>query len=45
MTRARRSDGVSRQAGSAACAAFTAASTVPGSAKTTCFVTWPVAGL
>src|SRR5438094_2181053 len=43
--RARRSGGVSRQAGNAAVAALTAASTMPASAYTTRFVTWPVAGL
>src|SRR6266850_1162496 len=45
MTRARRSTGVSRQAGNAAAADFAAASTRLESAKTTFFVTWPVAGL
>ena len=45
MTRARRSTGVSRQAGNAAAAACTAASTSAASEKTTFFVTRPVAGL
>src|SRR5882672_1703317 len=45
MTRARRSGGVSRHSGKAAAAAFTAESTMPASAYTTRFVTWPVAGL
>jgi hypothetical protein len=45
MTRARRSGGVSRQAGAAALAAFTAASTIDASENTTRLVTCPVAGL
>ena len=35
---------VARQAGNAVRAAATAASTSPVDAKSTCFVTWPVAG-
>ena len=45
ITRARRSGGASRQAGSAAVAACTAESTAAASAYGTCLVTSPVAGL
>ena len=45
MTRARRSDGVSRHSGNAAAAAFTAASIAAASQYGTRFVTRPVAGL
>jgi hypothetical protein len=45
MTRARRSGGVSRHAGNAAAADFTAASISDASQNGTRFVTWPVAGL
>jgi hypothetical protein len=44
MTLARRAGGVADQAGKAAAAAATAASTSWRSARLTCLVTWPVAG-